>query len=505
MVAAIVVALAVLGLTWDPKLHINGDNVDYMNLARAVRDGDLWPSEKYPPLFPLLLAPVQALFGPRLGPQKGLVLLFAGAAVLLGAALLRRRQTAAVRPWLLLAMFLAVPPLEYAHYVMSEVPFLCLLLAALVIADRLAGRPAQRGWREAVADPRIWGLALCLMAAFYLRSAGVAAVLGLLAWLAVSRRFQDAAVLLAACAVLCVPWFLAAAHAPGGHPYLRQLLFVNPYYPELGSLGPGTLAQRLADNARGYLLDLAPHLAFPLLYSSTYSPPEVQRTFAPVWLSVLLGVPLAAGWVRGVIRRDVPAFVLGASLLVLLLWPAIWTSTRFLVPLVPLLILAWWDGWQWPLRRAAPRAWPRLRGVVLALIVLLTARNLVFYAQESREYPPAWKHYFELLEVARQRLPADAVIADRKPGFVAWVAQRRAVPAPRESDPERMLMALRRAGATHVILAPLPYDDINRYVRPALEGAPAAYRPIHATGEPAAFLLEIAPSVDPELNPRSAP
>ena len=492
---AILVVLAALLATWDPKLYFNGDNIDYMMLAREVRGGDLWPSEKYPPLFPILLAPVQALFGLRLGPQKGLVLAFAVGSLLLVAALLRRRRPAAARPWLLFALMAAVPVVEFSHYVMSEIPFLFFLLGAVLALERLAERTEPRDWRVAIRDRRTWAVAAWLMAAFYTRSAGAAAIAGALAWLAASRRSRDGLILAGACGLLAIPWLVAAGSATGGSPYLRQLALVNPYYPELGALGPLTLMERVAENARGYLANLAPTLAFPLLYSSTYSPPAVQKTFAPLWLSLPLAVPLVLGWARALLRRDAAAFLLGASLLLLLVWPAVWISSRFLVPLVPFLVLFWWEGWAWPTDGKAPRLWPRVRAVVLALLVLLSARNLVFYAQESRAYPPEWMHYFDLLHAARDRLPREAVIVDRKPGFVTFVTERRAQMFPREGDPERMWTALRRAGATHVVLPPLPYDDINRYLRPALEGGREHYRLVHATPEPAAYLLEIEPVI----------
>jgi len=92
--AALIAASALL--TFDPKLYVNGDNIDYMNLAKAVRDGDLWQSPKYPPLFPWLLAIPQSVFGLALLPQKALVtLLFLGSGILL----MRRARTLFGTPW----------------------------------------------------------------------------------------------------------------------------------------------------------------------------------------------------------------------------------------------------------------------------------------------------------------------------------------------------------------------------------------------------------------------
>ena len=48
-IAALLAAALGIVLTLDPRLYINGDNVDYMFMARAIRAGDLWPSERFPP------------------------------------------------------------------------------------------------------------------------------------------------------------------------------------------------------------------------------------------------------------------------------------------------------------------------------------------------------------------------------------------------------------------------------------------------------------------------
>lgn len=542
-------ALAFLAvvLTFDPKLYINGDNVDYMNLARGVRQGHLWASDKYPPLFPMMLTPVQAIFGMRLLPQKILVTLFAAGSIWLLAGIVRRRTGPRSGPWLLFAAATLIPFVEYAHYTMSEVPFLFFQLGAIAACDRRRDR-----WRDRAAGDSVLsvgrdmvGPALWIAAAFYTRSAGVALAAGVLLWLLLGRRLRPALVLTGLLTIVMVPWIVHGLTTTGGNPYVRQLLQVNPYYPEFGTLSAVGFLQRLGENARIYFLGMVPITVMPALYGSTYSPPEMQKLFYPAWIAIPLLVPFLAGLWRGLRGRgpipesrgdgpvrgrrgngaspessgatapergaDPMVCVVLTSLLLLCVWPAIWAGSRFLVPVTPLLLLVWWGGWRLPQEIGLPcpprgrGRWDRVRAGLLVLLVLLAVRNLVFYVQETRAYPPEWENYFASLAWIRENTPQDAVIIDRKPGLAEFAAGRKAQSFPREPDPSRMIESFRRAGATHVVLAALPYDDIGRYLRPVLEKRRAYFRLVHQTAEPVTYVLEFHPEAGGDPAAAAAP
>jgi 4-amino-4-deoxy-L-arabinose transferase-like glycosyltransferase len=490
-------------LTFDPKLYINGDNVDYMNLARGVRQGHLWSSGKYPPLFPMMLAPVQALFGMRLLPQKILVTFFAGGAIWLLAGVVRRRTDGRSGPWLLFVAATLIPFVEYTHYVMSEVPFLFLLLAAVTACDRLQDRPAGPH-----ADRGLLMLALWIAAAFYTRTAGVALAVGVLFWLVLSRRPKHALVLTGLLVVAAVPWFLHLVTTKGGNPYLQQLTRVNPYYPELGTLTVAGWAQRLGVNARTYLLGLVPIAVMPARYGSTYSPPQLQKLHYPLWIAIPLLVPFAAGLWRGLrgsparrvagvpragIAADPVTCVTLTSLLLLCLWPAIWASNRFLVPIVPLLLVIWWGGWYMLEEIGLRCRLGRVRAVVLVLLLFLGVRNLVLYVRETRAYPPEWGNYFSALEWIRENTPKDAVIIDRKPGFAEFTAHRKAITFPQERDPVLMMEFFERVGVTHVVAPSLPYEDIARFLLPTILKERSCFRMVYQTSTPPSYVLEFHP------------
>jgi hypothetical protein len=526
-------AAVALAATFDPKLYINGDNVDYMFLARSIRAGNFWPSDKFPPLFPLLLAGVQSLFGLRLIPQKLLVLAMGLVSLWLLARVVRRRLPEGDGPWVFLVAGTLIPIVEFSHYEMSEIPYFCFLLGAIDAADRWLGaraapsvgaRPGvdgdaihrdpasafreDPGWSALVRDRGLWILGLWIGATFYTRSAGLALGAAVLAVFLRAGRRRAAAALAAIVAVFLIPWILHTAATPGGSPYLRQLFLLNPYYPEFGPLTPASFLRRLVDNGKFYLLEQTPVAVLPFHYASTYSAVASQLKAYPAWLALPLLVPVLVGLRSGLRRADAAAWTVLATLALSCLWPLVWAGSRFLLPVVPLLLLFWWLG----LRRIAAfrsdALKVRFRWAVLTLLLLLSARNLVLYVRETRAYPPEWERYFAALQWVRAHTPQDAVIIDRKPGFVRWVAERESLTFPREKDPDKMLAFFRAHRATHVILSSLPYDDIGRYLRDALQRRIDEYSPVFETEAPWTYVLQIAPAETfnaPEVPSRPGP
>ena len=120
---------------------------------------------------------------------------------------------------------IAVPVLEFSHYVMSEIPYLLLSLGALVVGERFLSRESARLRRRsacdlaAVAGPDpLLGLAA---AAFYTRTAGAVLAIAFLAVM-LARRPPPVAPggARAAWRVVFLPWLIHALRpgAPRARP-----------------------------------------------------------------------------------------------------------------------------------------------------------------------------------------------------------------------------------------------------------------------------------------------
>lgn len=493
-------------VTFDSKLYINGDNVDYMRLAEAVRHGSLWSSPKFPPLFPWLLSLPQAFFGMALLPQKILVWLF----YLASAALLIRRSCrmfpgrwGAPIGWISATL---IPVLEYGHYVMSEVPYLLFSLLALEAFDWADARGlAATGQGAVVRDSgaergagnlAVVLAALCAAATFYTRSVGLALWAGLGLAILLRRIPRKGVILFAAVsATLLLPWVIRTLAGPP-NPYFPQLMQVNPYHAEWGRLSASGWVNRVVENVRIYLGGEIPTGLLPVLFRWTYDPPELRYRFLPIavaWIPLLL---VAIGMTRTLRKREPIGLYLLFYLLLTLLWPNLWTGLRFLVPVLPLFALVLFRGLLWGLGVGESR-FPRrslAAAVLLGVWIVLGVKNQAVMAQEVRRYPPAWDHYFKAAEWIRDHAAPDAVVVDRKPAMMTFVSGRRAMTFPREEDPSRMVGWMAAEQVDYVVVPAIPYDDIVRYLIPTVQAHQDQFYPVYELEEPYTVILRFRPN-----------
>lgn len=482
---AALVAVSAL-LTFDPKVYVNGDNIEYMNLAKAVRGGDLWPSAKYPPLFPWLLAIPQAMAGLALLPQKILVTLFyLGSGILL----IRRSRFLFGTPWGEPIAWIAitlVPVLEFGHYVMSEIPYLFFSLLALEAGDRVG----EAGKKAVVIG------ALAAAATFYTRSVGLSLWIGLAAHLLMSPRatWRVRSVFAAVSVVLALPWILHTLLGPP-NPYFQQLIRVNPLYPEFGQLDAKGWTQRIGENAWIYLMGEIPTHLFPAIHRWTYDPPAFRYRFLPWFIGV---VPLALamiGLVISIRRREGIGIYLLLYLVLDLVWPSLWSGIRFLIPILPLLMLCLFRGLFWicGLTGDRFRRRPRAAALLIALWVLLAIKNQATLAPDVRTYPEPWNSYFKTAEWVRQHTEPDAVIVERKAAMFAFASGRRTISFPREPDTKKMIAWMEREGVDYVVMTNIPYDDIKRFLIPTIVAEQLRFVPVYEVEEPYAAVLRLMP------------
>ncbi len=479
-------------LVFEPVLNRGGDNALYLILGDALRSGDGYRDlhlpgtplhTKYPPLLPLLLAGVGWA---GVGAAKIAMLLLSG--TLVWTAALMARTVAGDRTALLLAGALAANPtlLEYGHYILSEVPFTLLVVAALWLANR--------------ETPRSAGLAMFAAAgAFATRSAGLAILLALpAAWL-LQRRFRRAAVSGAVAAATLGGWTIYQRSAgSGGTSYLEQLLSVDPYAASAGTVNLAGLAGRAAENFWAYASRVMPHTVFGI------------EGEAAGGVAVVAGLAFAAaavvGWtIRTRARAGAPEVfaVLYASLIAV--WPPVWTDRRFLLPMLPVLLL-------FALTAAGklPSSYGRwLKPGVAASIALFgvawvmsTAPGRLDCVGAYRDGRPCeaanFASFYSAARWARDNTSPDAIIANRKPGFFYWYGRRRGDVYPYSSDPVAVMRGLEGMGADYVVVDRVSLTT-DRYLIPAMRAHPNRFRLVYEGGNPPSGIFRLLPS------PASAP
>lgn len=525
----------VLGLVlYDPTLFTGGDNAGYMILGEAVRTGegyrDLYlPGSpvhtKYPPLYPALLGVLGWLGGLQLFKLASLALT-SGAVVLAGAL---GRRWLGPRLGVAAAFLVAVNPVlvSYSHWVLSEAPFVFLVLLSLFAYERSPetacddrggdGLPEGSGGGPPAggAAPAAKGLpggidawtAVALAAAagaFLTRTAGLPLLAAAVLHPALARRWRRTGWSLAAAVLAAGGWALAQRlGSPDQAGYLSELLMVNPYEPEAGNVGLAGLLGRTAENFWRYVSEVLP--------LSVTGGREPAGVLAGAGGLVLAGFS-AAGWLRRSLRGMGPSewfllFYLG----LVCAWPSVWTDRRFLLPALPLLLLYGLEGSRLAGRALAGKGGGKRRRFARAGIPALLAaavlgpglldgaraaperlRCLAGWRSGSPCVSPAYARFYSAAEWARQNTPEDAVVVSRKPRLFYWISGRQGDLYPYSSEPTVVLRAIEEMGADFVVIDAIS-GTTARYLVPAVQAHPSRFLVVHREESPPTWVLRFRP------------
>lgn len=477
--------------TFDPKLALSGDNTEFMTLARSLVQGqglsyislpEPKPATKYPFGFPLMLAPLEWLAPGNWAAMNWLVVLFFAASV--PVVYLLARQPLGRLPALLVALWSATLPLllDFAHQVMSEIPYLFFSLLSLWLIERSLkeeGDLKRNYWF-------IGGFA-AMMWAYYVRSAGIVLVGAIFLYLLLKRRFRQALILGGGAVLVALPWSLRNSAIGSEGSYFKQLISVNPYFPEQGTIDLAGLLERVQYNAGAYLSRILPQIFWPT---------ETEGG-APLVSAVLVGLVFYAAIVciRGQQHLLLPLYA-GLYVAMVLMWPSQWTDARFLAPLTPVLIfLAVLAAADLLERRPHLRlAGTVLAGTLLAGVLVLNVGALNRLAQAgASDYPPAWRNYYAAGQWLKANTPPDAVISCRKDYWLYIVADRPCMVYPFK-EPAAVLASLEENKVDYVVVDQLGFSSTPRFLVPAIQQYPERFEVVWQQPGPDTFVLRLLPA-----------
>lgn len=491
---AVLALFAILALlVFDPMPFVGGDNAAYVALSKSLAQGrglsEIWtpegkPHTQYPFGFPLLLSPISALGLPYAWYK--LVPWLSGLLSLLAFVMLARERERTGH--LVAALLLALSPhyLEYTRWVLSELPFTLFVMLTFLSLQK---------WEKK--NHWLWlaGTVSAAAAANHIRSAGLALYLGVFIYLLIRRKFWPAGFFLAGCLALSLPWALRNSHYGTSGGYLEQFLMRDPYQPELGHLDMGGLGTRLLANLRLYGIQVLPRMFFPAM--------DAWELARAAWLAALLTVIPAILMLGARLFRNPGAYdwFVVAYLGLSLLWPEAWSDVRFLLPLLPFLLLYLVQAYGlalsgWLKERSR---WPAvLLAILLATASLAAIRPLVGQNLENRGnrthdrlagYDPAWRSFFAGAEWVKGNTPDSSIVVSRKPTLFHLVSGRRSFCYPFTADVDSLRRAVDRAD--YVMVEPVSGTG-QRYLVPAVQPLlDKRYKIIYAQGAPPTYGLKI--------------
>jgi hypothetical protein len=524
--------LFVVVLLWIPRLQgpidLRWDAGVYYILGTSLAEGRGYrllnePGEieavQYPPLLPAVVAVVQKGVRTTDTVRAGhaLRLFFFGLSLAYTAATyFLARQVLSSRLSLLAA---GLTTLHHHTVFLSdtcftEIPYgLVTVLFVLALRSRLGVAAAGLG-----------------VAAFLLRSSGLALLAAWVGEALLRRQAGQAAVRTAITLALVLLWqgyvarvtrstdyqqpfyaYQRAAYQNYNVSYAENLGLLDPFRPELGPLSGAALARRVLRNA----VQVPVQLGGAVSVSTTDGEPHRGRLVAwfgdhpvaralPLAPRLLLGLVVLVGLVRLASQGQwlIPLYVLGSWVLLSATpWPA--QFPRYLALLTPFLALALGAAADWlPARR--PRAGSALRSAMAALALLAVAmevqRLIVLYTRdfEGAEwvdrsgnratgqffyYGPAERSFDKSLDWLRNHTPPAAVVATSAPHVAFLRTGRKAVIPPMEVNPSEAQRLLASVPVDYLIVDELSFLDISRrYGEAAVRSHPEQWQLVYADG-----------------------
>jgi hypothetical protein len=503
---------------FDHKPDMNGDNINYYALGNALAAGKGYtntmsltetPHSHYPPGYPFIVSlAIRAGAGVIGVKVLNGILLFLSCLILYH---LFYRMTRNIYISFFVGLLVALNShlLRSATIMMSEIPFLFFSSLALLLFFFLLERER--------CDTKylllLSGTAACAVIAYYIRTAGIALVLALAVTLAVilitnvwknrktawrtllsaNRPVWVALLAIVAFFMLCkAPWDIRNSRVGVKSSYMYQLS-LQPGGTHISDLNGWV--DRVKKNATRYTAKEIP--SGLLMEPVSYDKPESAKNWI---LGAALLLAIAAGSLQ--LRRNslILFFYMGGTAVILLFWPDIWMSTRFMSPLIPILLLLMVTGLAKAGRLLLALFKIKKGGGISVAIAIVTVSVFVYpngslalsnaadmaktKSYNATNSTPALVEYLDAIYWVRDNTPGNAFVCTRKPEiFYLYSGGRKSISFPNYATPEEIMSYLTDREIDYII--------IDRWFRhahvtliPAAQKYPNRFRVIWQTPKP---------------------
>ncbi len=479
------VSLVLAMLTFDSFLHTNGDNAIYVILGESIAEGNGYRNmhgtaesfhSQYPPVFPFLIAVTNWLSPGNFADYKIMVTVFYIASVL---ACYWAFSTVSKVTGLILALLVAVnfEIVSFGHWIMSEVPSMFFALMTFGFLQRLD----QSKLKHLILAAVFCSLGLLT------RSALIFLVPSGLLFLWIQKKWKDGAVF---GLVSITPVFIWSAvknaHGSAGGGYAAKILQMNPYRPELGTMSLGDLISRMVENFTIYTNSIIPSMLFPSVYTNE-TIAMIRNGQGSLFLSVIsiaIIICFIAGLVQGIRKNEwLTVSIIFCAVGILLLWPSVWTTQRFVIPIMPFLLLISFYGF------SLLNSWRYADWLKTAVVALVVISSLSRMEAGRKEYPAQFAQYKAASQWVGRNSKTGDVIACRKGEFTYLFSDRKCIRYKYSLNPEEIINQFIKYNVKYVIVDQLGFSSTPRYLVPAIQENPAFFNLVYVTPKPENYVF----------------
>lgn len=494
--------IQVYSYIYDSKVALLGDNTAYYILGKALADGEGYtnvfsvnesPANHFPPGYPAIIAACMKVFSQDIQTIKHLNgFFFLGAILLCYALFVRFSKNHHLAFVTCLIISINYHMLMFSTVMMSEIPFLFISCLSLLIFSYIdLEKPFYKQ-----------GLFLAFIAvivlAIYVRTAGVALLGGYVLYMLYNKKWIYALVTVALFISFQVPWQLRSKEL-GGSNYVKDLFMKNPYRPELGEMQTKDWFIRAWTNTERYITKEIPNACFPSITINYKEESGFKDWF--------IGLSFLSLTILGVLKAKekkllLAGYLLGTSV-ILTLWPDVWFGVRFILPIIPFVIWAIFNGVFFILSWIVEKL--KLRGIekniqyspflLLFLISAFTPQVKALHLSAKNKHPDKFQNYLDIAEWAKENTAKDAVFSCRKPSLFYVFSDRKVTSFRNSNVEEDLIDDFIKNGIDYVVLDQMGYSSTGRYLYPAIQKYPEKFPLVLQLKNPDTYLLSFKPDL----------
>lgn len=486
--------LSVYVYIFDEKLDLNGDNAYYYVLGKALSQGEGYvnianvnkePNNHYPPGYPFILSLFMHISDSVVFLKiiNGIFLLMC---LLLFYYLFNHLSGSPVIAFVtVIFLLLNSHLLLYGTMMMSEMSFILFSFLCLIFIQRIDFE------KDLFRNPVFYLMMISLGMSYYIRSTGLALFGGLVLYLAIRRHWKAFLISLVGFLMMASPW-IVRGHKLGGNSYIKPLVMINPYRPELGNADLADYFNRFFSNISRYITKEIPSSTFPFV--------EVNYLENPDLVDWIIGLIIIGLIIYGLVKLHSRSLIIVTYLIatcgILLLWPEVWTGVRFVLPIVPILIFSCIFGLYHLIRFILIRWHVPFRFNVLVLLLsglafITPIKKIHFKA--VNDYPSSWKNYFAIADWFRKEGLKEVVVICRKPMLFYLKSGTYTSTYSYSNDDKALLEDLKARKADYVVLDNLGYRQTYEYLLPAINTNQSFFQVIFKLDNPDTYLLKFNP------------
>jgi hypothetical protein len=483
----LIITLGLYLYTFDAKLDLNGDNVDYYLLGRAISEGEGYTTIWYPgsppfyhrPIgYPLIIAIPMLIGLTSIIAIKWLnFFLLCGTLILFYRISEKITKSKMLSTVITLVIGLNIHILQFSFIIMSEIPFLFFSILAVYYLLNLESKE-----KFSFKDYNLWIMVIALSAAYHIKSLGVALIFAFLVYFFSQKKWKQGLFTFTGFIILALPYYLRNMILGVKSSYLASLTFKNPYQRELGTMAFFDYFGRIINNIIRYISIEIPRSVVPFFL-------ETESTTGSWIIGLLISGLLIWALTRLKKYRALLLSLFVGTFGILLLWPEVWFGIRFIMPLIPFILFLCIYGINELLKIYNLN--PNLILITIVIIFGLNFNSYSAYHKKSKsDYPKAYTNYFNLASWAKNNTDPKDIFIARKPQFFYLFSNRQVIKYKYTPDDKELIEDLEKRHVRYVIIEQLGYGSTARYLIPAVQKNMDRFQIVKQVKNPDTYLLK---------------